>query len=112
SGVRTITPLSALPTITDPVVIDGSTQPGFAGVPIIELNGTSAGSGVNGLLITAGNSTVRGLVINRFNNIAISLSGAGGNTIRGNYIGTAANGTSAQANAFGVLITNGSSNNI
>ncbi|MDQ3754414.1 MAG: hypothetical protein M3371_06750 [Acidobacteriota bacterium] len=29
SGVQTISPLSALPTITDAVVIDGTTQPRF-----------------------------------------------------------------------------------
>src|SRR2546430_2551126 len=35
-GVHTIAPLTPLPMITDPVVIDGTTQPGFAGTPIIE----------------------------------------------------------------------------
>src|SRR5207244_3601936 len=64
SGVQTISPTSALPTINDPATIDGTTQPGFAGTPVIELSGTSAGV-VDGLTITAGNSTVRGLVINR-----------------------------------------------
>src|SRR5258708_1101639 len=65
AGVNTIAPASALPTITDPVTIDGTTQPGFAGSPIIELSGAIAGP-ANGLNITAGSSTVLGLVINRF----------------------------------------------
>jgi CSLREA domain-containing protein len=66
-GIQTITPLTALPTIFWPAVIDGTTQPGFAGSPIIELSGAIAGpAGADGLNITAGNSTVRGLVINRF----------------------------------------------
>ena len=34
SGVHTITPLTALPLISQPVVIDGTTQPGFAGTPL------------------------------------------------------------------------------
>src|SRR5215218_2730997 len=34
---RRIQPQLGLPDITDPVVIDGSTQPGFAGTPIVEL---------------------------------------------------------------------------
>src|SRR5439155_9595225 len=39
----TITPLAALPAITDPVVIDGTTQPGYTpNHPIIELSGVSA----------------------------------------------------------------------
>src|SRR5262245_47258739 len=81
SGVHTISPSSALPHITDPVIINGYSQPANGGaaaspnsngtslglntVLLIELDGTNAG-GTDGLFITAGNSTVRGLVINRF----------------------------------------------
>ena len=32
----------ALPVITDPVLIDGTTQPGATGQPIVELNGTTS----------------------------------------------------------------------
>ncbi len=63
AGMHTITPGSALPAITDPVIIDGTTQLGYAGTPVIELNGTSAAP-ANGLNILAGFSTVRGLTIN------------------------------------------------
>src|ERR1700722_17813808 len=49
TGQQLITPTSALPTITDPVVLDATTQPGYAGVPLIELTGGSAGSNVTGL---------------------------------------------------------------
>src|SRR5438132_784385 len=61
SGVHTITPLSQLPAITDPVIIDGYLQPGaiqnsdpngFNGTLLIELNGSSAGPEANGLTIT------------------------------------------------------------
>jgi len=82
-GPHTIQPTSALPTITDMVIIDGYTQPGATtntngpglginAVLMIELDGSNAGVGVSGLRITAGNSTVRGLVINRFNNHGIA----------------------------------------
>ena len=106
AGVRTITPTSALPTITDPVVIDGYTQPGAGpsttapgsnAVLLIELNGGGAG-GSNGLTITAGNSVVRGLVINRFGADGISISGAGSDRVAGCYIGTNAAGTARLAN--------------
>src|SRR6266487_1978146 len=43
AGGLTINPSGALSNIVDPVTIDGRTQPGFAGTPIIELNGISAG---------------------------------------------------------------------
>jgi N-acetylneuraminic acid mutarotase len=92
SGVQSIALRSALPTITDAVTIDGWSQPGFAGTPLIELNGAGAGPGASGLAITAGNSTVRGLVINRFGQNGIYLSVGGGDVIAGNYIGTDASG--------------------
>ena len=60
-GPHTISPLSVLPTVTEPVVIDGTTEPDFSGAtPVIEVEGSSAGAGVNGLRITAGASSVRG----------------------------------------------------
>ena len=56
---HTIAPTSALPTITDPVVIDATTQPDFAGSPVVELTGVNA-STATGLTVTGGNTTVRG----------------------------------------------------
>src|SRR5437762_2210933 len=53
-GVQTIAPTSALPLVTDPVTLDGWTQPGFAGTPLLELNGAGAGP-ADGPVITAGN---------------------------------------------------------
>src|SRR5262245_51231687 len=97
-GVQTISPLSQLPTITGAVTIDGWTQPGFAGSPIIELSGASAGASASGLIITAGNSTVRGLVINRFSIAGIGFFTNGGNVVEGNYIGTNVAGTAALGN--------------
>ena len=79
-GQQTIQLLSALPVITDPVIIDGTTQPGFTDKPIIELDGSGAGIG-QGLQIDAGNSTVRGLVINRFPGNGILLRANGNNVV-------------------------------
>ena len=82
-GPHTITPASALPVITDPITIDGYTQPGASpntlaegndAVLRIELNGSTAG-GI-GLSVTAGPFTVRGLVINRFAGSGIQLQSA------------------------------------
>ena len=42
-GVRSITVSTALPSITSPVVIDGWSNPGYTGTPVIELNGGNAG---------------------------------------------------------------------
>lgn len=100
AGPHTIQPLWPLPTITDPVTIDGTPTPGWAGPPIIEIDGSQAGEGANGLLITAGNSTVRGLVINRFSRAGVMLKGGGGNVIAGNYVGTDVTGTVALGNGW------------
>ncbi len=118
SGPKTIQPGSPLPAITDPVTIDGTTQPGFAGAPIIELDGTNAGVGASGLQITAGSSVVEGLVINRFpaafpstGGHGIVLQDGGGNVVRGCYIGTNLAGTAALPNGGdGVQILSSSGN--
>ncbi|MEO8611820.1 MAG: choice-of-anchor Q domain-containing protein [Chloroflexota bacterium] len=115
SGAATIQPTSELPVITYPVVIDGTNQPGYAGTPIIELDGTLVGSSKNGLTIDGGNSTVRGLVINRFAQYGILIETNGGNTIQGNYIGTDITGNIARGNGYaslsvgvGIFVTSGS----
>ena len=96
-GVQTITLASALPTITDPVTIDATTQPGFSGQPIIELRGDQAGANVDGLSLSIGGTTVRGLVLDRFSRdgIRITSSGPAGTTIAGNWIGLGLNGNEA-----------------
>ncbi|MEO8169101.1 MAG: hypothetical protein ABI623_12690, partial [bacterium] len=122
-GLQTIIPTSALPTITGPVLIDGTTQPGYAGTPLIEINGSLAGVGVNGLYITGGGSTVKGLLINRFvailiggvyyDGIGIVCDNLGGNVIQSNYIGTDATGTAALPNGTSaILLAGGSSYNL
>src|SRR5690242_14436583 len=54
NGAQVITPTAGLPAITDLVLLDATTQPGYAGVPLIELTGGSAGAGTSGLTVTAG----------------------------------------------------------
>ena len=108
---HTITPLTPLPAVTDPVVIDGTTQPGYIGRPIIELDGSMIGATTDGLRIFPGGSTVRGLVINRFQR-GILLTALGGNTIRNNYLGTDVTGTMRFGNFIGVQAESSSPNNI
>jgi hypothetical protein len=118
TGVQSIALQSPLPIIKDPVTIDGTTQPGFAGTPIIELNGAGAGVGANGLEISAGQSVVRGLVLNRFSGSPIYLTTKGNNVIAGNYIGTDTSGSVALGfgdsgiGVCGIYILNSSQNRI
>ena len=94
-----IAPDSALPLISDTLIVDGYTQPGaqqntmawpdgLNGILKIELDGTNAEGSSHGLEITAGGCTIRGLAINRFNSQGIRIATNGGNAIGGNYIGT------------------------
>ena len=98
TGTWAIAPASALPVITAPVIIDGTSQgadqPNFNGTPLIVLSGVQAGSGAVGLDITGGNSTVKGLVINQFGGDGIDLTTNGGDVVEGDYIGTDATGSS------------------
>jgi titin len=88
-------------------MIDGTTQPGFTGVPLIRLDGASTPA-ATGLSIGAGGSTVKGLAVVDWS-IGVELSGAGSNVLTGDYIGT--NGTAALANGVGVLVQKGSVSN-
>jgi CSLREA domain-containing protein len=111
SGPQTIKPAAALPALSDPVVIDGATQPGYASAPIIELDGSSvAYPGAIGLVLTGGDSTVRGLVLHGFTS-AIFIETKGGNRVEGCHIGTDMTGAVARGNTdHGILIA--TSNNV
>ncbi len=114
SGVHTIVPASPLPTITRSVLIDGFSQPGYAGTPVVEIDGSQAGTG-DGLLITGQNVTVRGLDISNFRQGAgIHLTGTAstGDWIYGNFLGTDPTGTGARPNNSGVEIDGGASDNL
>ena len=131
SGVHTIAPTLALPDVTDPVVIDGYTQgsstidPADDATPNtlgpgegtnaalkVEINGAS-GPGGNGLTVVAGDSLIRGLVINRFTGAQLELSTLGGNQVEGNFLGTDAAGTgSLDAGTAAILVRNSANNTV
>jgi hypothetical protein len=115
-GEQTIAPTSTtgeLPTITDPLTIDGTTQPGFSGKAVIEIAGTSMVSAGNGLRLTTSNSVIRGLAINRFQGHGLEISGGGNNVVEGCIIGLDLAGATDNGNTLsGVFITNSSGNRI
>jgi titin len=110
-GLQTIAPASALPAITAPVVLDGTTQMGFAGRPLIEVTGANAGLGASGLTIMAGQSTVRGLIIHSYGMWGILVQGRGSNLIAGNYVGTDPSGIETRPNRAGGVLVRGESDN-
>ncbi len=112
-GAHTIDVLSALPNITDAVIIDGTSDPDFGGTPIVELDGSSAGL-VDGLRLISGSdgSTIRGLVINQFGSQGIEINNSDGNTIAGNHIGTDVTGTVDLGNGSAGIYLFSAQNNI
>src|SRR5262249_50694515 len=121
AGVHTIVPPTGLPAASKPLTIDGYTQPGaavntaanFDNAQLkIVLDGGLLHNNENGLLLTAGGTTVRGLVIDNFPGEGIYLNNAGGDTVAGNFIGTDVSGKVAAGNAGGVFASNAGLNKI
>jgi hypothetical protein len=87
-GVQTVV-TSLLPAISDPVVIDGTTQPGYNDVPIVIVNGSNTAIAFS---VTGGGTTIRGLVIEDFS-CGMRMDYFGGKLIEENYVGTDVTGT-------------------
>ena len=131
NGVQTIAVgATGLPEVTDPLTIDGYTQPGAqantlsAGddaVILIRIDGQVSGDPPlphHGLVISAGASTVRGFALTGFPAIynfltgellfdgtAIILQGGGQNTIAGNFIGLSSEELQNGGNSTGIRVT-------
>ena len=121
AGVHVIMPSPDLPSITDPVTIDGYTQPGAApntlsqgdnAKLLIELNGAKNPNGGVGIEVATGPgasaTTIRGLIINGWQRadvpevgeaIAVDQNSA---IIIGNFLGTDATGAHAVPNGEGI----------
>ncbi len=117
SGELLIQPLTNLPTITQPVLIDGYSQSGTSvntdadisnAVLRIRINGSSAGTGGTGLSVCANNVTLQGLSITNFatRGIAFGIQNNGSlcsgeiffGKALGNFLGLASDGATAAGN--------------
>jgi hypothetical protein len=113
-GVHTITHDVFFPPITGTTIIDGYSQPGASpntltvgnnAVLLLELDARSAHTGLE---INGDNSTVRGLIINRFSFYGIFLVNADNCVIEGNFIGTDPTGTLSLGNSgTGIRVAGG-----
>lgn len=111
SSSKAIHLASALPDLWDPGIMDGTTQPGYAGKPLVQIDGTAAGAGVTGMKMWGG-STIKGMSITGFGGGAIDMfnRGFGGNTVSASWIGVDLNGAAAGNNASGVGVWNTANN--
>ncbi len=122
TGVHTIAPTGILPVPTEPLLIDGYSQPGsqantaispepFNGTITIEINGANAGAPMSGLILQGvDGSTVRGISIHSYTTTQIVIN-SNDITLEGNYIGVKPSGVEAgSGNGGGINTTPGCSN--
>jgi hypothetical protein len=105
----------ALPTIANTVKIDGRSAPGFAKVPLVEIDN----NGFAGLTLKGANSLLAGLSIINANGAGVTLVGQFNDQnlpgpgqfigVVGNYIGIALDGSVAGNTGYGLEILNSSS---
>ena len=118
--LKVIEPASGLPAITDPVVVDGTTQPGYDTHPVVFIDGTTASFcecvppdglhvGTNG-----SGSLIKGLAIGDFGGDGIELEGNdAGSAIQGTWVGVRPEGSPYAGNDnSGIRITSSSGNRI
>ncbi len=101
---------SKLPKITDEVDIDGSTAPGFAAAPVVEVDF----NGAKGLRFEAGSSgsSIEGLSLVDASKAGVKLNGVFGIVIKGNHIGVGLGGAAIGNGGDGVELVNSAGNTI
>jgi Astacin (Peptidase family M12A) len=107
------------PLVTNGMVIDGSTQPSFAGSPLIFVDGSQiipeTFTSNSGLLIHSSSNQVKNISFSGFNwnGLTLEFADATNNTIAGCWLGLDSTGTNAAPNANqGIYFVQGASHNI
>ena len=102
TGVAILTPSTFYPVVSAPAVLDATTQPGYAGSPLVRI--FASGLTGNGVInIGAGPSAVRGFSIGPSLSSGVRVSGGTGTVLTGNWVGVAPDGERAQ-NAYGISV--------
>jgi CSLREA domain-containing protein len=106
AGPHIITPVTSLPVVTGSLNIDGTTQPGYGGAPLITLDGSTAVG--DGLHLGAGSdgSAIRGLAVNSFSGAGIVVD-SDDSVIAGNYVGVGSDGVTPLGNGMAGIIIEG-----
>ena len=121
-GPHVIRSSTALPTITDNANLDATTEPDYAGQPVVEIDGSLVGvtaslavsaqtggesSIADGIRLAADGNSVRGLRLNRFLGAGLRALGRN-NTISNNLFGSDGTTHINLGNAMGGFISDGS----
>ncbi len=109
TGVCIISLEATAPEITDPVVIDGYSQPGASPNTLVQGLDTQLKIHVegqrglfDGLVVSGGNSEIKGLALTDFHFAIVIKSGS--NRVRGNFVGVNPDGSIGEFNERGVSI--------
>ncbi len=107
-----ISPTSALPSLSDGTLVDGTSQPGFDSTPAIEIDGAGAGEDTDGLVVAGDGVVLRSVAVYGFTGRGVELNGDG-NTVAGCWIGISPRPVSVPGNTFGgIAIEEGAINNV
>ena len=106
------------PLVSNGMEIDGSTQPGFAGKPLIVVDGSQilpeTYTSDTGLLVYSSSNQVKDILFSGFvwNGLTFTYPDASNNVVSGCWIGVDSTGTNPAPNAYqGILVTSGSGHN-
>jgi hypothetical protein len=101
-----LTLATELPALTAPVTIDGTTQPGYDGLPVVEVTGSGLpGAPGTGFQVFASNTTIRGLAVTLWPNDGVFLlQGTTNVVIENNTIGVDRAGATRGNFAIGVRV--------
>lgn len=109
-GSLTTAPLPAL-AANEVAILDATTATGYAGTPLITLDGKQTSGLAYGLIVRGGSSTVKGLDIIHFPGHGIQLDTNGNDTVLSCYVGIDTSGVAAANGGDGISIA-GSNNSI
>ncbi len=102
-GPHTIAAPTDLPWVTDSAVVDGRTQPGYAGAPRVAIDGETSTGSHRMFKATAPNTVVRGLAFVGALGPPVEISG-NGSVFAGNYVGVLPDGVTAKENGAGIVV--------
>jgi len=111
-----IQPLTALPAIIQPVFLDGTTQSGYSGTPLVQINGA-----YGGITLSGGGSKIEGLSVNNSSGFGLTITNTVGNNISNNQLSgivinssnnNITNNIITNSISDGVSVTTGAGNNI
>lgn len=84
--------------------LDGTTQPGYLDRPVVVIDGSAAGAGVDGLSVTGGTATVHGLAVVSFAGDCFDVTGTGKLVLDKSYVGVTPSSVAAGNGGWGVRL--------